>query len=495
MRGREAGALFLIWLTACAGTPQREVAALSPAEWEMASVRYELHMLTARPEETESVELDRGRYVQAMRELVACVRPSTDPMETAQRLFELEREVTFVAQVDEGTIVWAAPMEESLLQPARDMAALTREYLEWCDEKHGGGDCLGQLQDGPVLQDDDLYAVSLALTLDSTFVLEETRDSLKELITPQALLASLVCAGTLYLMLWALPEPVSKGVAAALTVALTAWLGVNTVWSLTTGWVDLVGEVNRATHFAHLHKASRKFSKILSENTARVLVMLLTAALGSATGPLVAKLPRLPGFSRAAVQAEAQGGIRLAAVAEVESVAATSEGSFSLLLRSRKGMGGVSSAQPGKAALTIIRHQNGNRQVVLNGQRWHLPKNKSVKDIPVKDPVGDQLQEAAAQAARQWHPGRMSPREANAVNLARARGEHWKANLLEREARGRYVHQSVADQFRQLRWHPRGVDAVDPATGYRYELLTRTASNMERHGRRMADELFRMIGF
>jgi len=46
-----------------------------------------------------------------------------------------------------------------------------------------------------------------------------------------------------------------------------------------------------------------------------------------------------------------------------------------------------------------------------------------------------------------------------------------------------------------LKWNRTGVDVVDPKTGIQYEILTRTESNMARHGRRMAEELFRMIGF
>ena len=78
---------------------------------------------------------------------------------------------------------------------------------------------------------------------------------------------------------------------------------------------------------------------------------------------------------------------------------------------------------------------------------------------------------------------------------ARAKGEYWKANLLESEARGRYVHARLERQFPHLKWNRTGVDVVDPKTGIQYEILTRTESNMARHGRRMAEELFRMIGF
>ena len=41
------------------------------------------------------------------------------------------------------------------------------------------------------------------------------------------------------------------------------------------------------------------------------------------------------------------------------------------------------------------------------------------------------------------------------------------------------------------RWY----DAIDLATGRKYEVLTRTAWNLELHGRRMAGVFFRMISF
>lgn len=50
-------------------------------------------------------------------------------------------------------------------------------------------------------------------------------------------------------------------------------------------------------------------------------------------------------------------------------------------------------------------------------------------------------------------------------------------------------------QFPDLKWNPKGVDAVDPATGRQYEILSGTRSNVDRHVKRMADELFRMIRF
>ena len=66
---------------------------------------------------------------------------------------------------------------------------------------------------------------------------------------------------------------------------------------------------------------------------------------------------------------------------------------------------------------------------------------------------------------------------------------------MERMFRGRWVEKQLRLEFTELKWNPTGVDAVDPATGLKYEILTGTDWNMQLHGRRMAEEFFRMITF
>ena len=132
-----------------------------------------------------------------------------------------------------------------------------------------------------------------------------------------------------------------------------------------------------------------------------------------------------------------------------------------------------------------------------DGQRWHLPRGKSVADIPAQDPVGDQLQEAVTRAAGEWGPKRLSQKERRAIQRAMKQGEYWLARLLEREARGRYVHVKIKQRFDGLlRFNQHGIDVVDLAPGgYKYEILSGTESNLARHGRRMATEFFRMLTF
>ncbi|WP_395853080.1 hypothetical protein [Cystobacter fuscus] len=134
---------------------------------------------------------------------------------------------------------------------------------------------------------------------------------------------------------------------------------------------------------------------------------------------------------------------------------------------------------------------------LANGERWHLPRGKSLADIPTTDKVGDQLQEAVTQAAREWGPEKLTPEEKIAIQDALDKGKYWLARLLEREARGRFVEGRVSRRFRHLYDfnRNRGVDVIDPKTGTRYEILSGTESNMARHGRRMAGEFFRMLTF
>lgn len=477
---------------ACGGTPHAVRPTVDASRAELAAARFELRVLTPRTA-GKPVEMDAQAFTQTLAKLARHVRPSTRPQEEAQRLLEVEREVEFLAQVEDGRIVRMVPLDEAGTQPSRAEQTLTREYLRWCERTRGGGDCLGLLADGASVRGEARHTLALAIALGG--VLDETGQALGELANPRALLTLVLWMAATYLMLWVLPEPlVSKGLATALTVALLAWLTADTVWNVMRGWVRLVEEADQATTFEQLHAAGERYGKTMGQNTARVLMVLVTAALGGTAVKLAERLPLLPGFARATAQAEAQVGTRLA-TAEVESVTVSSEGTFSVLMRGRGSVGSAAPAGPRPSGSTIIRHQGGNQQVSINGQRWHVPANRSLRDIPATDPVGDQLQAAATQAAQRWGPRALNEAEALAIERALSRGQRWLAHLLERQARGRFVERTLKEQFRHLRWSHKGVDAVDPATGLRYELLSGTESNLALHGQRMAEVFFRMITF
>ena len=69
------------------------------------------------------------------------------------------------------------------------------------------------------------------------------------------------------------------------------------------------------------------------------------------------------------------------------------------------------------------------------------------------------------------------------------------ARRWEGQARGRYVEAKLQERFQELNWSRKGVDAIDPKTGIKYEVLSGTEDNMARHGRRMSKEVFRLITF
>jgi hypothetical protein len=145
----------------------------------------------------------------------------------------------------------------------------------------------------------------------------------------------------------------------------------------------------------------------------------------------------------------------------------------------------------------VIQHRGGNKQVVLSdGERWHLPPGKSIHDIPVQDPLGDELQAAVKEFAGEWSTANLSTEERKAIESMLERGLEHRANLLERQARGRWVEAQMRLRFPGLSWNSRGVDITGPSgQSYHYEILSGTDSNFALHGRRMASTFFRMIFF
>lgn len=77
----------------------------------------------------------------------------------------------------------------------------------------------------------------------------------------------------LYLGMWLIPEPATKAAAAALTVVLVAWLGVDTLWELMDGWAKMAVHAHEATTFAQLRTAGDGFAKVLGHNAARTLML------------------------------------------------------------------------------------------------------------------------------------------------------------------------------------------------------------------------------
>ena len=275
-------------------------------------------------------ELSNDEFEEAVSVLARDVRPFSHPLREARSFFGVpERSGVYGYEARTRRVVPLGEAEARELHLLDDASAeLTRAYGRWCERKRQGRDCLSLLEEGPLLGSDGRYALAMALAMDSVW--DGTAEALAGMADPQAVMATLTASMTMYLLLWTLPEPVSKGVAALMTATAIAYLGVDTVWRLLDGWMTLVKVADRAMTFEQLREAGEGYGKVLGENAARVFVMLATAALGSTAG-LAMKAPGLPGSAQAALAVETQAGFAYAGIGGVRSVAMTPQG-FSIAL-------------------------------------------------------------------------------------------------------------------------------------------------------------------
>ncbi|WP_426734762.1 AHH domain-containing protein [Myxococcus faecalis] len=279
------------------------------------------------------VELDDDDFEEAVAKLGEDISLSPQPRSDARWLFRSPGDEAYagvrgrLGLVSMGSELDADARALSLTE-GQD-SELARAYGRWCERTQSTRDCLHLLEEGPHLDAEARRTLALHFAMAS--VMEETQEALGKMADPIAIRNTLLTAMSVYLGLWLLPEPVSKGVAATLTVCLIAYLGVDTVWSLFAGWRQLAEDVAHATTFEGIRTAGEKYGEVMGENAARVFVMLATAAIGSTAG-LVVKAPGLPGSVQAARLAEVQAGFRFAAVSEVASVAVPIEGAVTIAL-------------------------------------------------------------------------------------------------------------------------------------------------------------------
>ncbi|CAM4050843.1 AHH domain-containing protein [Corallococcus exiguus] len=278
------------------------------------------------------VALDEDAFVSAVAGLARTAPVSSYPMEAARRLLAASLPSRPYAHVRGhlGLISVHEPGRGRLRLNDAPEAELAAAYGRWCKSKALAGDCLHLLERGPTLDEDGKRTLAFSIALDSVW--DETEDALRGMTDRGAVLSMIVTTGALYLGLWLLPEPVSKGVAATMTAVLIAYLGVDTVWSLIQGWMRLADAVSEATTFDELRDAGEQYGEVMGQNAARAFVMLATAALGSTAETLAAKVPTLPGSAQASLVGVAEGGFRLGAVAQVESIAVSTTGDILLTL-------------------------------------------------------------------------------------------------------------------------------------------------------------------
>jgi hypothetical protein len=338
---------------------------------------------TTVPSPRAALAIPDEQVHQAVRALARKVVPCADPLEFARKRMDVPvRGGVYVFNPHTRQI---RPLDDAAaareaLPP--ELVAQARSYLGWCESIHKHGDCLQVLRNGGILDDHGRYAVAMAIAQGET--IEATKASLKGMVNPDAVMAMMVSGMTMYMMLWVLPEPVSKGIAAVVTVALVVYLGVDTLYTLAWGWRDLVNAADKATSFEELQKAGTDFGKVMGADTARILFMLATAAMGSEAAGMAKIGPTLPGAVQASRLAVAEGGVALEALGVVESVtiaesgltiglAAGAEIHSSLMIgRGSGASGGESSASNPKNAVRLrkqLASEAGEAELKAGGGR------------------------------------------------------------------------------------------------------------------------------
>jgi hypothetical protein len=167
-----------------------------------------------------------------------------------------------------------------------------------------------------------LARMRLALSFAMDTLWEGAAVPISEYLDPLAFKVMVYTAMSTYLLLLMLPvpEPVTKGLAAVLTVYLVVYLGLGPVRAMAQAGWRLLEDSERATTAGELKHAGHRFGRVLGDSGMRVLLLLATTALGGKES-FLGKGPGLPGFTQAALISPARTGVRLEAAGQVRSVA------------------------------------------------------------------------------------------------------------------------------------------------------------------------------
>ncbi|MBN8229903.1 AHH domain-containing protein [Corallococcus macrosporus] len=277
--------------------------------------------------DTPPVALDEDTFEDTVRTLARGAPVSMHPRREALRLLNPRAERP---RASLGVVSVVDP-RQGRVRVAQTGTKLEAAYGRWCVRKRQSGDCLRLLDRSLTLDEEGKQTLAFRIALDSVW--EETAEALEGMVDPEAMVTLLATTGAVYFSLWLVPEPLlSKGVAATLTVALIAYLGWDTVWSLIQGWRVLAAEVKDAETFDEVRDAGEKYGEVMGKQAARAFVMLAMAALGGTARTLATRVATLPGSAQAALVGAEQGGFRLVAAAEVSAVAVSASGAVTIAL-------------------------------------------------------------------------------------------------------------------------------------------------------------------
>jgi len=207
-----------------------------------------------------------------------------------------------------------------------------------------------------------------AMALSKSPVLEEFEKALGEMVNMQAVMQAALATVVTLLVLLAMPEPVTKFIAAWATVGLILWVGARTLYNLITGWFHLMEEVKVATTFEELREAGERFGRVFSREAAQAFALMAMALLTHTAKGFREQVGTLPGSAQVSMQAVSREGLLLSEVGAVESVTVTSEG-FSVALAP----GAVAMAANGGRGNRTEKHHIAtiaNKKSALRGGPW-----------------------------------------------------------------------------------------------------------------------------
>jgi hypothetical protein len=241
-------------------------------------------------------------------------------------------------------------------------------YARICPD---GAECLTLVEaTGLPFSRKDRTLMALSFALDTVW--ESVEVEVGKMLNPVVLKAMVTSAALSVLVTMTLPEPVTKVIAVVLTAALVAYLGVVPVWEMGRGFVRLWDDAERATSVIELQDIGHRFGRVLGTNGTRVLVLLVTTALGGRSA-MAAQGPKLPGFPQAALRAQSEVGFELGAALNggVSSIAMPAAGVLSVALA------------PGAVAVLVM-YAEGRFPGDEVGPVHHICTNKN----PISDVTG-----------------------------------------------------------------------------------------------------------
>ncbi len=216
----------------------------------------------------------------------------------------------------------------------------------------------------------DRTLMALSFALDAVW--ESVEAEVGKVLNPVALKALVTSAALTLLLTMALPEPITKVIAVALTAAMVAYLGVMPVWEIGRGFIRLWDDAGTAMSVIELQGIGHRFGRVLGTNGTRVLVLVVMTALGGKSA-MAAQGPKLPGFSQASLRAQAESGFQLGAAMRggVTSIAMPAVGVLNVALA------------PGAAA-ALAMYSDGRFPGDAEGPVHHICTNKN----PIADTTG-----------------------------------------------------------------------------------------------------------